>query len=93
MQATSLWRSLGRASTDAVEIELERRIRNVLWLCWGNTMAANSIMAHFEAIRDPRIERTKKHQLQDILAITICAVICGADDWVSIAQFARDKKA
>ena len=38
-----------------------------------------SLRAHFGGIDDPRIERSKRHQLLDILAIAICAVICGAD--------------
>jgi hypothetical protein len=36
---------------------------------------------HFSCIKDPRIERTKRHQLLDILAIAICAVISGAEQW------------
>ncbi|PYP82140.1 MAG: hypothetical protein DMF61_27180, partial [Blastocatellia bacterium AA13] len=29
-------------------------------------------------MRDPRIDRTKRHKLIDILIIAICATICGA---------------
>ncbi len=46
---------------------------------------------HFGQIDDPRVERTKQHLLIDILVIAICAVICGADDWVAIAAFGRAK--
>lgn len=52
----------------------------------------STITDHFASLRDPRIERTKKHLLHDILVITICAVIGGADDWVNIARFARCKR-
>jgi hypothetical protein len=38
------------------------------------------------------VRRTRRHALVDILVITLCAVICGADDWVSIAQFGRAKR-
>ena len=48
-----------------------------------------SIWDHFAIVPDPRIERTKKHRLQDILAITICAVICGAEHWTHIEEFAK----
>ena len=37
------------------------------------------------------MDRTKKHLLSDILTIAICAVICGADGWVQVAQFGRAK--
>ena len=51
-----------------------------------------SLVAHFRRIPDPRVRRTRRHALVDILVITLCAVICGADDWVSIAQFGRAKR-
>ncbi len=50
-----------------------------------------SIARHFGKIRDPRIERTKRHKLLDILIIAICAVICGADSWVDVELFGRSK--
>ena len=37
-----------------------------------------SIMACFASLEDPRIERSKRHKLLDIIAIAICATICGA---------------
>ena len=36
---------------------------------------------------DPRAERAKRHELLDIIVITICGVICGADNWVEIEEF------
>lgn len=42
---------------------------------------------YFSTIQDPRVDRTKLHLLHDILAITICAVIAGADGWEDIAEF------
>lgn len=50
-----------------------------------------SIIAHFKALPDPRVTRTRRHALTDILVITLCGVICGADDWVAIARFGRAK--
>ena len=35
-----------------------------------------SITAHFADLRDPRLERTKAHDLATILVIAICASIC-----------------
>jgi predicted transposase YbfD/YdcC len=48
---------------------------------------------HFEDLPDPRIDRTKLHKLLDIVLIAICAVICGADDWVEVAMFGEAKEA
>jgi predicted transposase YbfD/YdcC len=50
-----------------------------------------SIRAHFGQVVDPRVERTKHHQLLDIILIAICGVICGADNWVEIEQCGNDK--
>jgi len=57
------------------------------------TKPTASIIEHFSSIPDPRVNRRKLHQLKDIFFITLCGVICGADDWVSIAEFGRSKEA
>jgi predicted transposase YbfD/YdcC len=41
---------------------------------------------------DPRIERTKKHRLLDILFISLVATMCGCNTWVDVVRFARAKK-
>lgn len=53
--------------------------------------ATGSILHHFSDIEDPRVNRQKKHELQDILFITLCGVISGADNWVMIEQFGNSK--
>jgi predicted transposase YbfD/YdcC len=53
---------------------------------------STSIAAHFRRVPDPRVRRTRRHALDAILVITLCAVICGADDWVAIARFGRAKR-
>lgn len=50
-----------------------------------------SIAKHFGKMRDPRIDRTKRHKLLDILIIAICGVICGADSWVDIEMYGKSK--
>ncbi len=47
---------------------------------------------YLEALEDPRIDRTKKHALIDILIIAICAAICGAKTWIDIQDFGESKK-
>ncbi|NQT92442.1 MAG: ISAs1 family transposase [Lentisphaerae bacterium] len=47
----------------------------------------------FGSVEDPRMNRQKKHRLLDIIAITVCAVIAGADGWSAIALFGRSKEA
>jgi DDE_Tnp_1-associated len=51
-----------------------------------------SIIHHFSGVDGPRVNRQKKHQLQDIFFISICAMICGADNWVAIEEFGLAKE-
>jgi predicted transposase YbfD/YdcC len=46
-----------------------------------------SFTRYFADLPDPRVNRTKKHRLDDILGITLCAVICGADSFEEIERF------
>ena len=52
---------------------------------------APSIMDHFSVISDPREASGRRHKLDDILIIAICAVICGADEWTEIELFGESK--
>ena len=55
--------------------------------------ATSSIFTHFEKVKDPRLNRKKKHNLSDIFFMTLAAVICGADNWVMIREFCKSKEA
>jgi predicted transposase YbfD/YdcC len=46
----------------------------------------------FKQIPDPRNDSGKRHLLEDILSITVLAVICGADDWQSIEDYGRSQE-
>lgn len=47
----------------------------------------------FGDLVDPRVERTKRHRLLDILTSTLCGVLGGAENWVEIADWADAKRA
>jgi len=51
-----------------------------------------TIADYFADVEDPRIERTKRYQLIDVITIAICAVICGADSWVAIETYGQAKE-
>ena len=48
---------------------------------------------HFAELTDPRIDRSKLHELLDIVAIAICAVVAGAESWDDIEDFGHAKHA
>src|SRR5262245_34412065 len=55
------------------------------------SVSPGSILAHFSAIADSRRDHGKLHLLSDILALTLCAVIAGADSWPAIEAFGTER--
>ena len=53
----------------------------------------DSPLKHFADLRDPRVERTREHLLEEILLITIAAVLSGANGWNEIEDYAHSKHA
>jgi len=51
----------------------------------------NSLLDFFADLEDPRREKCKKHLLIDIIAISVCGVICGADSWDEIEDYGNVK--
>ena len=56
------------------------------------TPPCRSLLDHLQAIEDPRMESKCEHTLVDIMMITLCAVICGAEDWNAIEAFGKARQ-
>jgi predicted transposase YbfD/YdcC len=52
----------------------------------------SSIGQHFGEISDPRSGSNIRHPLLNIMTISICGAICGADNWVDIEMFGIAKQ-
>jgi predicted transposase YbfD/YdcC len=52
-----------------------------------------SIVEHFQTLEDPRIERTKKHNLLDILVIALCTLLTGGEGFQDMELFGKSKRA
>jgi predicted transposase YbfD/YdcC len=50
------------------------------------------LFEHFAELPDPRLERSKCHPLGDIVFIAICAMLCGANDFVAMEAFGKAKR-
>ncbi len=50
-----------------------------------------SFQEYFGELKDPRAKSAKRHELLDILIIAVCAVICGCNTWVDIAEFGESR--
>lgn len=46
---------------------------------------------HFEETTDPRVDRGKNHPLMEMIFLTLCATICGADCWVDVERYGKAK--
>jgi len=51
-----------------------------------------SIGTYFETLSDPRHERNRKHQLVDIVVISVCGMICGGEGPTSIHRWATHRR-
>ena len=56
-----------------------------------STSSSSSLLTHFERLEDPRTAYLVEHPLLDIVALTICAVICGAETWEEIEAYGHSK--
>lgn len=57
-----------------------------------STHPSASLLTHFETLEDPRTAYLIEHPLIDIIALTICAVICGAETWEDIEAYGHSKQ-
>ncbi len=54
---------------------------------------AGTFFEHFSNIKDPRIHNHNfRHNIFDMIVITVLATICGADGWAEIERFGQDKE-
>src|ERR687884_951002 len=51
-----------------------------------------SIVEHFRTLEDPRMERTKKHLLLDILVIALCTLLSGGEGFQDMELFGKSKR-
>ena len=56
------------------------------------TTPAVSLQHHFADLIDPRGERSRRHELLDIIGIALCAVIAGAESWTAGEAYGHAKQ-
>ena len=55
-----------------------------------NQRQAPPFFEHFAGLPDPRTRRAD-YPLQELLLVAVCAILCGADNWVDVAEFGEAK--
>lgn len=52
-----------------------------------------AVFAPFENLTDPRPERTRRHDLFELVLTALCATIAGGDSWIDAARFGNERLA
>lgn len=63
--------------------------KDLLWRCDGDM---ENPLHYFAEMRDPRVERTREHLLEEILLIAIAAILSGAESWNDIEDYGDAKQ-
>src|SRR5436190_9879400 len=50
-----------------------------------------SLIEHFKDLPDPRVERTKEHDLIDLLVIAVCTLLCAGESFNDMEDFGHAK--
>lgn len=55
------------------------------------TQSMNEVFTTFASLTDPRLERTRRHELFEIVVVAVCATIAGSDSWTDIERFGCER--
>jgi predicted transposase YbfD/YdcC len=50
-----------------------------------------AVFTTFANLTDPRLERTRRHELFEIVVVALCATIAGANSWTDMERFGNEK--
>ncbi len=55
-------------------------------------MSTQALFSQLSTLTDKRDPKKTTHILAEIMFMSVCAILCGADDWNSIRLFAQNKE-
>ena len=55
------------------------------------SLAKTSLVAHLAQVPDPRINRTRDHELVDVLVIAVCTLLCAGETFNDMEDFGNAK--
>lgn len=50
-----------------------------------------AVFTTFENLTDPRVKRTRRHELFDLVVVALCGTIAGGDTWADIERFGKER--
>lgn len=54
-------------------------------------LTLHSLADHFADLPDPRLDRQKRHELVDIIVLTICSILAGGKTWTDVERFGQSR--
>ena len=74
---------------------MRMRLEDSSWRCRRRVVACPSVSLQFFTLfvdlADPRIERTRVHELFEIVVVALCGTIAFADTWADIERFGNER--
>ena len=55
------------------------------------SLAKTSLVAHLAQVPDPRVNRTRDHELVDVLVIAVCTLLCAGESFNDMEDFGNAK--
>lgn len=62
------------------------------WVDDSGKAISTSFIEYFALLKDPRASKKTSHSLLEIIFMTVCAYICGANSWEGVLEFARARE-
>lgn len=50
-----------------------------------------AVFTTFETLTDPRMRRSRRHELFDLVVVALCGTIAGSDTWADIERFGKER--
>lgn len=50
-----------------------------------------AVFTPFEDLTDPRVKRTRRHELFDLVVVALCATLSGSDSWADVERFGKER--
>jgi len=50
-----------------------------------------AVFTPFEDLTDPRVKRTRRHELFDLVVVALCATLAGSDSWADVERFGVER--
>lgn len=62
------------------------------WIDNSPKVSSSNFIEYFAMLKDVRVSKRTSHSLLEVIFITVCAYICGANSWEGVLEFAKTRE-